>query len=689
MVRPLVDVLPPAYRLRADMFYKRLLRKKLATRRAVQFKYFLQNLALDLSLDNTLIGPSIDYSFSKQFYPFACASNLTPGYFKVVKMGFGGILEEIKSALAEAKNSNREYLFAMLISCEAAIAFSRALADKARKMCEKEKDIAKKALYLEKCRIMERVPINPAATFAEAMQSLWIVQSLVWMEGNHYMGLGRLDQELYPYYARDIEQKRLTEEQAYSIILDFFRQLDAEVSHRTHDIFGDTGQTIVVGGLDSTGQDSTNDLTYMFIRARQECRGLDPKILVRVHGNSPEKLLGEACRLSSAGMGYPTFCNDEVIIKSLVNCGYALEDARNYTVGGCWEPIIPGKSYDIPNTGKVVFIACLESVMNKGRSMIDQKRKIGISQQSLAQYQSYDQLKEALKKEICEKIQAIADYDRQVYRHAYAHSPLLSATLEGCIEHGLDLTEGGAKYNNWGILGASLADCADAMYVLKKVVFEDKLVSAGDFLQMMRSNYEGKENWRQRFINRFPKFCNDDDEVDRIAVEIAEYFCDRVKETTNIYGNPFKPALASESGYIETSRQIGASPNGRKAGAPYGVNLSSSLAMDRSGPTAVLRSVTKINLLKACDGAVVDIKFHPGTLSNADGIEKFMALIKGFVKLGGFQLQCNVVSRDMLLDAQKNPEKYPDLIVRVWGFSSYFVRLPKEYQDHIIARTEN
>lgn len=661
-------------------------------KRAKGFGTFLSEIDITLNLDNDLVAPKASYSFSRAFENTVspnCVNNLTPGYFKAVRKGLLGIREDIIESLRKAHTSKRKKrLKAMLVSCEAAIEFSKSIAEKTKEMVDSERDVKRKELYKEKLKTLEKVPVYPADTFIEAIQSLWVVQMLAWMEGNHYLGFGRLDQYLYPYYKRDLEEKRITRDRAYGIILDFFKQLDAELDMRNHQIYGDTGQTIVVGGLKPDGSDGTNELSYMFLRAREEFRGLDPKVLVRVHSSTPEGFFSEACQLSRMGMGYPTFCNDEVIVEALNLFGYPIEDARDYTVGGCWEPIIPGKSYDIPNTGKVVFLKCLEAAMNAGMSFINPSQRIGISKRRLTQYDNFEQLMEALKLEITHRIKEVVAQANQYFFLEFMASPFLSIIVDNCIEKGIDISEGGAKYNNWGILGASLANCADAMLVIKRVIFEEKSMGAEEVLQVLKHDYHECEALRQRFI-RFPKFGNDIDEVDIIAKDVAEFFCEEVRRMKNRYGCNFKPALASENGYIMASKDIGASADGRRAKSPYGVNFSSSLGLDKCGPTALIKSCTKIDLKKAANGAVIDIKFHPMTISGEVGLEKFAALIKGFIALGGFQIQFNIVSRDTLLNAQKNPERYGDLIVRVWGFSAYFVRLPEEYQEHIIARTEH
>jgi len=671
---------------------RKRIRSSLIMKRAKGFGTFLSEIDITLNLDNDLVAPKASYSFSRAFENTVspnCVNNLTPGYFKAVRKGLLGIREDIIESLRKAHTSKRKKrLKAMLVSCEAAIEFSKSIAEKTKEMVDSERDVKRKELYKEKLKTLEKVPVYPADTFIEAIQSLWVVQMLAWMEGNHYLGFGRLDQYLYPYYKRDLEEKRITRDRAYGIILDFFKQLDAELDMRNHQIYGDTGQTIVVGGLKPDGSDGTNELSYMFLRAREEFRGLDPKVLVRVHSSTPEGFFSEACQLSRMGMGYPTFCNDEVIVEALNLFGYPIEDARDYTVGGCWEPIIPGKSYDIPNTGKVVFLKCLEAAMNAGMSFINPSQRIGISKRRLTQYDNFEQLMEALKLEITHRIKEVVAQANQYFFLEFMASPFLSIIVDNCIEKGIDISEGGAKYNNWGILGASLANCADAMLVIKRVIFEEKSMGAEEVLQVLKHDYHECEALRQRFI-RFPKFGNDIDEVDIIAKDVAEFFCEEVRRMKNRYGCNFKPALASENGYIMASKDIGASADGRRAKSPYGVNFSSSLGLDKCGPTALIKSCTKIDLKKAANGAVIDIKFHPMTISGEVGLEKFAALIKGFIALGGFQIQFNIVSRDTLLNAQKNPERYGDLIVRVWGFSAYFVRLPEEYQEHIIARTEH
>ncbi len=669
---------------------KLLNRFHVARRRVYGFDHYLSALKINLKPEGRLVGEQKRVAFYKSSVNSQLAEmiwNLTPGYEKILQAGFSGLKKEALNRLKESRNSGKNSVFLRLMarSCDTAIMFANRHVKEAEAHLVEYKATDEKTYYKKVAELCGRVPAYPARTFLEALQALYFTQMLLWGYGERYLGLGRLDQYLYPYYKKDLLEGRIGIRDAEELLTEFWERINDEIHHRSNNILGDSGQSLILGGVTRDGRDGTNDLSYLCLDVTMKVGKSNPNVLVRVHSGSPDGFLKKACELARTGMGFPTFVNDDVVIPALLSVGYSLSDARDYSVGGCWEPLIPGRSFDRPNSGKVIFLKCLEAAINNGKSLID-STTIGLPKGFLSDSSTFQMLMENLKAQIQHSIEMVV---KSANKRRFVPSPILSLLIDDCLEKGIDVSEGGARYNNAGILGASFADTVDSLAAIKKLVFEDRIISAHELHEALKNDFKGEENLRQVLLNKAPKFGNDDDYVDMIGKELAEFFFNQVIGHKTQLGGLFKPSLGSENGYVETSGHIGASANGRHSKDVYGSNFSSALGMDKLGPTALVKSCTKIDLLRASNGAVTDIKFHPITIAGDDGLNGLVAFVKGVVELGGSELQLNVVSRDTLIDAQVHPEKYQNLIVRVWGFSAHFVSLPKEYQDHIIARTEH
>jgi len=436
----------------------------------------------------------------------------------------------------------------------------------------------------------------------------------------------------------------------------------------------DNLQNIILGGQTPDGEDATNPLSYMCMEATDKLETIDPKWSIRVHMDSPEEFLRRACEIIKSGKSEPGIYNDEIIIAALQRAGVPLEDARDYTNDGCSETLVQGKSNPWAFEGKVKLLKCLERVMAR-----------------LDEFDSFDDLMAALKDEISVAV-SLAVSSLNLIQHAVpkiSPNPWISASVEGCIEKMMDVTEGGAIYNFSAITASGVADTADSLAAVKKLVFEEGKVGKRDLLDALRNNFEGHERLRLMLLNRAPKFGNDDDYVDRLADEIVEHTSQEVTKHRNPRGGTYTLGLFSYGEYIGHGMVTGATPDGRKAGAGISPNFSPSPGRDNKGPFLAMKSTAKVNQLLTGNGTALDLTLHPSALRGPGGTEKLVSLIRAFNKLGGMQVQFNIVDRETLLAAQLEPEKYRNLTVRLWGFPAYFTRLPREFQDHLIARTEH
>lgn len=673
---------------------KPLRSKSIYTRKAMAFKKLLENMPLDIPKDEILlIGKRTIFSFPgyrMNEYEFSLTDifNLTPGYYNILNKGFKGIKDEANKKIGELKSQKKnnekiEFLKSINIICDAVMDFVLKYSEKLKILASEEKNITKRIQLQKMSQICQNVPANPANTFHEALQALWFTHMLVQCEGHPLIGLGRFDQYMFPFYKKSIDDGVLVPEEAKKLLEVFWEKLNEDISRKSMVFEGDTGQIITLGGQTKDGFDATNDLSYLCLETTMKLKLVGSKIVVRLHNNTPTKFLNKACELACMGMGFPLFVNDEVIIPALQDIGYTITDARDYSVAACWEPLVPGRTFYYGDGTSIILLKCLEAVLNHGKSLVN-REKIGLDIGDLTSFNSFDELQKNVKKEIT---YAIKKFIKSRNEREFAPAPLLSLLMDDCIENARDISKGGCRYNDWGVLGASLANTADALATIKKLVFEEKVLSSKELYKALLKNYNGYEDIRQMLINKVPKFGNDDDYVDSIAKDIAEFYCNDVLKYKNPYGGRYRPGFESAGQFIFSAKKLGPSTDGRKAREHFASNLSPSPGIDKNGPTAVIKSITKIDSKKAPNGSVLDLTFSP-TLLDGDGITNLIAIITSFIELGGAETHLNIISSKILRDAQRKPENYRHLIVRVWGFSAYFVDLPKDFQDHIIQRAE-
>ena len=520
-------------------------------------------------------------------------------------------------------------------------------------------------------RYFENMIDKPAEHFEEALQRILFYNQLLWQTGHGLNGLGRLDKILEDYYFDDLNTGFITQEEIYELIKSFLKTLHTYYWYKSAALMGDTGQVIVLGGKydDEYGEYYFyNDLTYMFIQAIKELQLPDPKVLLRVSDETPRDLIELSLETINTGIGSPLFSNDEIVIDKMIEFGYDKEDANNYVVSACWEPSAVGKGFEQNNINFISFLKPLNEIFN------------GETEQFLDNILSFDELfnsyKYYLKKDADELIAILDDIE-------WNNDPMLSLFIDDCNDRNMDISQGGAKYNHYGITTVGLANTVNSLYALKKLVFEERKYSLNELNKIRKNNF--KKDKHQSVLNDLknvkPRFGMDNDEILDISQEIVQFLEDCFKDYTNKFGGKIKFGLSAPS-YISAGEEISASFDGRKAGEPLSTHISLDTNKDF---TEVLRFASKLDYGGAkFNGNVVDLMLSPNFIKNHS--DKFTDFIYLSIKLGFFQMQMNVVDSKTLIEAKENPESHPNLIVRVWGFSAYFNDLPEEYQDLLISR---
>jgi formate C-acetyltransferase len=629
--------------------------------------------------------------------------HILPDYHLVVTRGFKDIRDEIETRLSLARagrgsEHNRKALLyeAMLVAVDAAMDLGLRYAVLARELAQDEEDCQRKEELLEIADICERVPAMPARTFREAVQSLWLAHVALQCESNaSSVSLGRLDQWLYPYYVCDLESERLSRREAQEILDSLWIKCNEIVAVRStesakHFAGFPINPTITLAGQTGDGTDATNELSLLCLQAVANVRLPQPNTVVRLHSRTPQYLLAKTSEVIRLGTGLPHVFNDEVVIPSLLNQGVSLEDARDYAIVGCVEVSIPGKTYGLHDIALFNLPKALELAINNG-TCLRSGRKLGLSTGSLETFESISDVEEAFQQQLAYFIEhmTIAANIVDTAHATVCPTPLLSSLVTGCIEKGIDVTSGGALYNFSGVQGIGVPNVADSLQALNQLVYLENATSPTILAEALKQDFEGMEELRQMLINRAHKYGNDIDEVDYFAAKWAGNYCDMVQRFRNARGGRFTPGFYAVSSHIPLGAEVGASPEGRLSGEPLADGgLSPMRGRDCHGPTAVLKSLSKIDLVRAANGSLLNQKFLPSVLAGSEGIEKLSAFLRAFVALKVMQIQFNVVSADMLKDAQIHPERYRSLVVRVAGYSAFFVDLNRVLQEDIIGRTE-
>jgi formate C-acetyltransferase len=633
-------------------------------------------------------------------YYFNGVGHISVDYAKVLAKGLDGVVAEAEAALAALDMTNPQhaakitFLNAVLIANRAVIAFARRFADLAASQAEKEGNAIRQAELLEIARICAKVPAKPAETFAEALQSFWFIQLVLQLESNgHSISPMRFDQYLFPYLLADKAISTEKAQELLDLLFIKFNEINKVRDEGSTKAFGGYPmfQNLIVGGVDRQGEDATNPLSYMCLQATANTRLYQPSISIRVHSETPRALYEKAAEVTRLGLGMPAYYNDRFIIPALLSRGLTREDARDYGIIGCVEPQVGGKTEGWHDAAFFNIAKVLELTLNNGVDPLSGAR-LGPETGDLTTFATYDDLMAAYRAQMAYDVRLLVISDNAVDTAHGQRAPLpfLSSLVDDCIAKGKSLQEGGAHYNFTGPQGVGVANVADSLAAIRKLVYEDKAVSLAALKQALATDFAGVEGetLRQMLLNRAPKYGNDEPYADEIAHEGALVYCKEVEKYTNPRGGTFQPGLYPVSANVPLGAVVGATPDGRKAGAPLADGVSPVSGMDHSGPTASVKSVTKLDHVIASNGTLLNMKFHPNALKDEQGVANLIAVTETLFNGGGTHIQYNVISKETLTDAQDHPDSYRGLVVRVAGYSAFFTSLDRSIQDDIISRTE-
>lgn len=673
--------------------------------------------------------------------------HFTVDYGKVLEKGYKGIIAEAQAALdnldiADADYASRSaFLNAVIISCKAVIGYADRYAELAKQTAASEQDAKRREELLQIAANCARVPRYGAESFYEACQSFWFVQMLLQVESSgHSISPGRFDQYMNPYFEKDLAAGKITREFAQELVdciwvklndLNKVRDAASAEGFAGYSLF----QNLIAGGQDKYGNDVTNDMSFMCINATLHVMLPMPSFSVRVWNGSPHEFLLRAAEVTRTGVGLPAYYNDEVIIPALMSRGIPLEDARNYNIIGCVEPQVPAKTDGWHDAAFFNMCRPLELVFTNG---VDKGVQVGLRTGELHELTTFEKFYDAYKAQMNYFIKLLVNADNAIdIAHArQCPLPFQSCMIEDCIGRGKSLQEGGAIYNFTGPQGFGIANVTDALTAIKTLVYDKKVLKLCELKAALDNNFgldmdsaaaekltkvvaqklvsngktlteddiktiyltvtkntasdSDKEHYGEilKMINELPKYGNDIPEIDAFAREVAYTYTGPLEKYKNPRGGNFQAGLYPVSANVPLGAQTGATPDGRAAYTPIADGVGPAAGRDIKGPTASANSVAKLDHLIASNGTLFNMKFHPSALAGQSGLENFVALVRGFFDQKGMHMQFNVVSRETLRDAQKHPEKYKSLVVRVAGYSALFTTLSRSLQDDIINRTE-
>ena len=680
--------------------------------------------------------------FTPGNYFYNGVGHVTVQYDKVLKIGYRGIIDEVEAEKKKMNFGDADYcsksalLDAIIMSCEAVITYAKRYADLAKDMAAKESNPTRREELLQIASNCERVPAYGARSFWEACQSFWFIQMILQIESSgHSISPGRFDQYMFPYYKADVDSGLITRDAAQELMdciwvkfndLNKCRDAASAEGFAGYSLF----QNLIAGGQTVEGEDATNDLSFMCIDATMHVLLPAPSFSVRVWNRTPHEFLIRAAELTRTGVGLPAYYNDEVIIPSLMSRGLTMEDARDYNIIGCVEPQKSGKTWGWHDAAFFNMLKPMEMVFSNG---VLEGEQVGLKTGDVTSFTTFDQFFEAYRQQMDYMISLLVNADNAIDEAHAIRCPLpyLSSMVEDCIGRGKTPEQGGAIYNFTGPQGFGIANVADALYAIRKLVFEEKKFTMAELKKALESNYgkgdaahaeqvtvqivreltngglqindtviaeiyntvmerSGDPRYAEirEMILSLNAYGNDFEEVDAMAREAAYTYTRPMLKYYNPRGGQFQAGLYPVSANVPLGAQTGATPDGRLAGTPVADGVSPSAGRDIHGPTSAANSVSRLDHGIASNGTLFNMKFHPSALAGESGLENFVALVQTYFEMKGSHMQFNVVSRETLRDAQKNPDKYRSLVVRVAGYSALFTTLSKSLQDDIINRTE-
>jgi pyruvate formate-lyase/glycerol dehydratase family glycyl radical enzyme len=613
-----------------------------------------------------------------------------PDYEKMIQLGTRGYMKTFG-------RRRTDFHAAARIVCEALENWAARMSGEALRQASSARGARRDELE-EIARICGKVPREPAQTFHEALQSLWLTHMGVMLESlNSAVSFGRMDQYLYPYYADDIAAGRIGRDDALELLLHFSVKATEHVmllSERIAQYHGGhlVVQAAIVGGTDASGDDVVNDLTYVMLDVMERHRMRDPNYQARVHAGSPDEYLERALDVARQGSGVPALFNDEAVVPALVAHGYPVEEARGYGIVGCVEPSIPGKSFLSTDAGLFNLPICLELALNQGHRTTHHgpvpRKRDGVKTPAPETMESMDDVIDAFGRQLDHMVdRMIGDFHMvEKANMEYHPTPLSSMLVEGCLASGLDLTQGGATYNSSGIQGVGVADVADSLAAIDTVVFRDSRYSLAEVARAVRTDFRGRESLRVA-LGKAPKYGNDQPLPDGYADLVARMYHDALARHTSERGGKYVPGFYSVTCHVAFGELTGAMASGRRATEPFASGIGPACGADRTGPTAMLNSVAAVDSALMANGNALNMRFDPADIAGEQGLKILVGLVKGFFERGGMEVQLNVLDPEMLEDARHNPGKYPDLVVRVAGYCAYFDDLPDASKAEIIKRT--
>jgi len=614
---------------------------------------------------------------------------------RVLERGLVAIAEEAQSKQQQTDNGERRAFYeAAETAAQAVITWANRYADEAERLASAEAANRDELLVIaETCR---RVPAHPARSFPEALQAILIVHYATQIEQfESAISLGRIDQFLYPLYRADVEAGRLSREGALELLACFYLKLSQSIplfdSVVTLAFSGLTNfANTVIGGMDAQGRDVTNDLSYLMLEAMERVRSPQPNFGVRLHSGSPRAFRDAVMQAAAAGIGNLQMFNDEAIVAALTNRNIPLEEARDYGIIGCVEPAVPGKSFTSSDAALFNLPLCLELALNNGRSRI-LGEQLGPATGDPRSFTAIEDVIQAYRQQVEYLVGQMVEGQEGLARaHAEGRPvPLASSLTDDCLERGLDLTAGGARYNFTGDQGVGAATVGDSLAAIDRLVFRDKRLTMGELVAALASDFAGQEPLRQALLNKAPKYGNDDDDADRFARLAAEIYCRAVEKHPSFRGGWYSPGMYSVTMHIVFGLMVGATPDGRRARQPLSQGISPANGRDGHGPTAALKSAAKLDHTLISNGLALNQMLSLGAAAREHAPEVLGGLVGAYFELGGQHLQWNVVDRATLIAAQQDPEAYRGLIVRVSGYSALFTDLNRFVQDELIARTEH
>lgn len=611
-----------------------------------------------------------------------------------LKMGPLGIMNQAQEKLKTCEESQKEFYECVVLVMQGACTFMKRYHDMIMENIDEVEEP-----YQQSLRTVANNCLNltkrPPETFHEAVQSLWFLFVLLHMESNaSSFSPGRMDQYLYPYYQKDIESGKISMEDALDILECLWLKFNQIVYLRNQNsakYFAGfpIGFNIAIGGEDENGNDTYNELSLLCLQCQYDLGLPQPNLSVRLNRNSSHELMQKAIEVVSKGSGMPQFFNDEAIIHALMELGIEKKDALNYAIVGCVELTTHGNNLGWSDAAMFNLNKALELTLNHGKCLLTDEQ-IGLDLGGLDTYQTFEDLEKAFQQQIDYFIDKMMQCEVIVEKAHQDCLPtaFLSSVIDDCLENGLDVTKGGAKYNLSGIQMIQIANLADSLAAMKQLVYDDQVIDAKELLAALQSDFKGYEIIQTMLLNKVPKYGNDVEWVDRLGAKWAEYFRSRMKDYTNYRGGPYHTGMYTVSAHVPMGENVGASPDGRNALTPLADGgMSPVYGRDLKGPTAVLKSVSRLNNSLTTNGGLLNMKFLPEFFETKNGMNKFENFLRAFVDLKVPHIQFNVVRREDLEDAQIRPQLHKSLTIRVAGYTAYFVELAHKLQDEIIERT--